>query len=183
MAETSKRLEDNESSVKRCLTAFTTYSEDARKMKEKVDDINQKQEGNDAKLRLLERQEANNATDIGLLKRFVDKHDKQLKNSPQSAISEPAQQHQSPSYLALEEAIKTLQDQISSMSDYQSDIRDYMKNSFENVGFHVQRLDKDIGYNNVTIDNTVIRVKSIEKEFKGLQYDVHKIKDLSVTYP
>ena len=40
MAETSKRLEDNESSVKRCLTAFTTYSEDARKMKEKVDDIN-----------------------------------------------------------------------------------------------------------------------------------------------
>ena len=69
------------------------------------------------------------------------------------------------------------------MNDYQSDVREYMKTSFDTVGFHVQRLAKDVGYNNITIDNTVIRVKSIEKEFKGLQYDVHQIKDLSQTHP
>jgi len=40
MADTSKRLEDSESSVKRCLNAFTSYSEDARKMKEMVEGIN-----------------------------------------------------------------------------------------------------------------------------------------------
>lgn len=40
MADTSKRLEDNESKANRCLSAFTSYSEDARKMKEMVDGIN-----------------------------------------------------------------------------------------------------------------------------------------------
>jgi hypothetical protein len=39
MDDTSKRLENTESSVKRCLNAFTSYSEDVRKMTEMVDDI------------------------------------------------------------------------------------------------------------------------------------------------
>jgi chromosome segregation ATPase len=39
MSETSKRFEENESKVNRCLNAFTSYSGDARKMKEMVDDI------------------------------------------------------------------------------------------------------------------------------------------------
>ena len=68
------------------------------------------------------------------------------------------------------------------MNDYQSDVREYMKTSFDTVGFYVKRLAQDVENNNKTIDNTVIRVKSIEKEFKGLQYDVHQIKDLSQTY-
>jgi hypothetical protein len=38
-SDTSKRFEENESNVNRCLNAFTSYSGDARKMKEMVDDI------------------------------------------------------------------------------------------------------------------------------------------------
>lgn len=152
-------------------------------MTEMVDDIKQKQESNDKKLSIFERREAQNVTEILQLKRFIDQHDKQLKNGPKPVISEPSQQLQSPSYLALEEDLKLLQEQISSINDYQQDVREYMKTSFDTVGFHVQRLAKDVGYNNITIDNTVIRVKSIEKEFIGLQYDVHQIKDLSLTYP
>jgi hypothetical protein len=39
MDDTYKRLEDNDNSVKRCQNAFTSYSEEARKMREMVDDI------------------------------------------------------------------------------------------------------------------------------------------------
>lgn len=113
-------------------------------MKEMVDDIKQKQESNDKKLSLFSRQEAENLTEIAKLKRFIDQHDKQLKNGPKPVISEPAQQLQSQSYLALEEDLKILQEQISSMNDYQSDVREYMKTSFDTVGFHVQRLAKDV---------------------------------------
>ena len=55
------------------------------------------------------------------------------------------------------------------MNDYQTEVREYMKISFDTVGFHVHRLAKDVGYQTITIDNTVIRIQSIEKEFKGLQ--------------
>ena len=51
------------------------------------------------------------------------------------------------------------------MNDYQSDVREYMKNSFDTLGFHVQRLAKEAGYQKITIDSTFIRVKSIVKEF------------------